>query len=184
MNSMEVGNEASLGIDASADGKRNAYHIRCNVVGHCRPYAACLNLCASRKEGRLDVMYAECSAAIGKKECPALAMRKEEVKAGKAIYFEERKLSVIESFVHKARKWVVGVTSKPEPSESKPRRKSVVIDSGSYADAINIATSEKELKPVTKAVATAPAIPSVKIEAKPGESLIEMARRLAAQAKQ
>lgn len=158
---------------ASADGKRNAFHLRCNVVGHCRPYAACLNLCSERKSGRLESVYAECSAAIGKKICPALAMRREEKDANRAIYFIERIRSMGESFFEKARDLLGASAATPAPVKSKPSRKSSVIDkidTTGFSEVIRTDTV------ATKEVAA----PAVKpgITPMPGESLIEMARRM------
>ena len=45
---------------------------------------------ADRKEGRLITNEAQCSAAIGNRACPALAMKKEEKQAGHAIYYVNR----------------------------------------------------------------------------------------------
>ena len=158
------------GPEASRDGKRNAFHVSCQVVGHNRPYAACLRLIDERKDGRLQVVYADCSAAIGKKQCPALQMRREEVEAHKAIYFIERARMLAGEVTEKVRQFFTKPAAEPEPSKSTPSRKSSVIDridTGSYADAIN-------------AVASA-TTPPVKAEPIAGESPLALAKRLLAQ---
>lgn len=76
-------------VTASASG-RNAYHFRCEAVGHCAPYASCLKKIEDRKQGRLETIYATCSAEIGRRDCPAQAMRKEELAKGTAIYYLDR----------------------------------------------------------------------------------------------
>lgn len=78
-------------VEASESGD-NAYYLRgCEAIGSGRPnYASCLAKCKARKTGRLDERYSDCSAAIGNKRCPALAMRKEELDKGVAIYFVSR----------------------------------------------------------------------------------------------
>lgn len=166
--------------ELSEDGKRNAYNHHCEVVGHMRSYAVCLHLCKSRKEGRLSAIYADCSVAIGKKRCPALSMHAEEKEAGRALYFIERIRIAAESAINEAIKFVSGsTTSKPAPVRFTPLHKSPVterISTGTYADAINAAMK-------TEAPA-APVVPLVKVEALPGESPLEMARRLLAQSKQ
>lgn len=68
----------------------NAYYLRCEVVEQTTPYAACLDKIKLRKEGRLSTSYAACSAAINNGRCPSLAMRKEELKEGRALYFLNR----------------------------------------------------------------------------------------------
>lgn len=76
-------------VEKSAQGC-NAYYHRCEEVGHSAPYASCLARIEDRKQGRLPVIYAACSVAIGKKVCPAMAMRREELAEGRAIYFLNR----------------------------------------------------------------------------------------------
>lgn len=160
-------------IESSANGKRNAFHHHCDVVGHFRPYATCLHLCKERKEGRLNPIYADCSAAIGKKRCPALSMRAEEKEIGRAIYFVERMRNLGESFISMAKELVMGSTpSSTSTVKSTPSTKSSVIDkidTGTYADAINAAMKKDE--------AAAP-VTEIKIEAKKGESPLELAKRL------
>lgn len=166
--------EVPIPIEASADGKRNAFHVQCSVVGHNRPYAMCLHLCDERKDGRLEIMYAECSAAIGRKTCPALAMRREEREKGRAIYFIERVRTLGEAIVSKMSDVLAGFggAAKPATPKSTPSRKSSVIDSidtTGYADVITAAVS----KP-----APAPSVPAIEIKAQAGESPLQMARRL------
>lgn len=160
-------------IGASADGKRNAFYVACDVMKHARPYAVCLNLCSNRKDGRLSAVYSECSAAIGKKECPALKMRKEEIDAGYAIYFRER-IKTEAGFVERAKQFVTGVVAavvpataaKPALVASKKARGIIdKIDDTGYSEVIK----------KTPTVAPPP-----KIEIREGESLLDMARRLMA----
>lgn len=180
----QVNRDATIPAEASADGKRNSWIVHCDVVQHAKAYCVCIHLCKQRKEGRLPTQYADCSAAIGKKECPALKMRKEELAEGHAIYFRERPtIGVISEakaqslFVPSANSPVTKptpVAAKPAPVSSKGRG-SVLdrIDDGGYAKAISRAI-ENELKP--KAVAPAPKVENVATI--PGESLLDMARRL------
>lgn len=158
--------------ETSKDAKRNAFYLHCSVTEQYRPYAVCLHLCQKRKEGRLPEIYSDCSVAIGKKRCPALSMRAEEKESGRALYFIERVKLLGGEFMARAKELLVSTPAKPEPSKSQPMRKSSVINTGGYADAINEAIK-------TKAVA-APTAPAIKIEALPGESPLEMARRLLA----
>lgn len=162
--------DKTVPIEASADGKLNAYTSYCPVVGHQRNYAVCLHLCAERKQGRLDVRYSDCSAAIGQRRCPALSMRKEEIAVGHAIYFTER-FKFSEGLVERAKEYVTKAVlpptrAKSEPAQSKMSVLNKIDDSG-YAKAIN-SVIERESK--------SSEVP--KVEAKPGESLLDMARRL------
>lgn len=77
-------------VERSAAGD-NAYYLEhCNVTNSRPSYAACLKRVADRKSGRLATEFAECSAAIGKKSCPAQAMQRAEKEAGRALYFVPR----------------------------------------------------------------------------------------------
>lgn len=77
-------------ISKSAEGT-NAYYCEfCQYAGYRPSYASCLRRMADRKEGRLISNEASCSAAIGNKVCPALAMKAEEKQAGHAIYYVNR----------------------------------------------------------------------------------------------
>ena len=161
--------------ETSANGKRNAYHNPCEVVGHYRPYAARLNLCSGTKAEHLNEIYGECLSHIKKQRCPALAMKQEEKLAGRAIYFVER-MRFEDQPVHLGVFETVSTPSKKRPVKSLSTGKSSVIDkidTGTYADAINA-----EIGKV--ATPAAPVVPTIKIEAIPGESPLEMARRLMA----
>jgi hypothetical protein len=69
----------------------NAYYLeQCSVTNSRPSYAACLKRVADRKLGRLATEFADCSAAIGKKCCPAQIMQRAEKEAGYALYFVPR----------------------------------------------------------------------------------------------
>ncbi|MFM0095704.1 hypothetical protein PQQ87_08825 [Paraburkholderia nemoris] len=77
-------------VERSASGE-NAYYLeQCSVTNSRPSYAACLKRVADRKQGRLATEFADCSAAIGKKSCPAQAMQRAEQEAGYALYFIPR----------------------------------------------------------------------------------------------
>lgn len=76
-------------LEASESGDNAFYFAGCPAMA--RPnFASCLAKCRARKKGRLDERYSDCSALIGKRECIALKMRKEEKEKGHAIYFISR----------------------------------------------------------------------------------------------
>ncbi|WP_374335574.1 hypothetical protein [Methyloversatilis sp.] len=155
---MEAGNDAAL----SRDGKRNAMHIRCDVVGHARPYAVCAHLCEKRKQGELDAIYSECSTAIKRGSCPALAMIAEEKEKGIAIYFKER----VKGIAVKLRDAVSNLGSKESP-KSTDYNKSAMSEEFSQVDFTRVFEGNTSIE-----------------EPIPGESLIEMAKRLAAKRKE
>ncbi len=168
-----------LPVAASADGQRNAFIHSCDVLKQRRHYAVCLHLCDERKKGRLDIVYSDCSSLIGKKTCPALKMRKEEMDAGHAIYFEERR-KIVPGFFDTAKNLVgevksfVGRSVKSLPNKPKPVDLLSSIDTGTYADAINSAIQAPKVE--TPKVEASKEIPRVAPVA--GESLLDMARRL------
>lgn len=156
---------------ASACGKRNAYHHCCPEVGHYRAYATCLSLCDGAKTKTNEALYSDCLFAISKKRCPALQMRREELESHKAIYFVERnKWAGIAASAASFLGFTPSSTAaKPAPVKSVSSGKSSVIDridTADYSTAIN---------------ASAPVVPVVAVEAKAGESILEMARRVLAQ---
>lgn len=167
----------------------NAYYLdKCDHVGHRPAYAACLKKVAERQHGRLDACNADCSAAIGKKDCLAAKMRKEEIVSGKAIYFINRqKLQAFYRSVEEierakliatpvgqwstkkpSRSRSVETITTPPPPPAKPKH-FLDIDTGGYVDAINAATKTEVSKGV---VMSAPA--------GAGMSLLEMARQMVA----
>lgn len=164
-----------FGIELSADGKRNAHHHICLHTGNRPAYAVCLHLCSERKKGRLREIYSECSAVIGKGECVALKMRKEEIEAGRAIYFEER-VKNMPGFIDRAKEFVVKLVSPASSAKSAPvslkKSSSVIdrIDDTSYASVITSVPESAKVIPIVMP----------KVEAKAGESLLEMAKRMMA----
>lgn len=70
----------------------NAYYLDfCNFGGHRPSYAACLSrIGLFHANEEIGVNCAECSVAISRRSCPALAMREEELEAGRALYYINR----------------------------------------------------------------------------------------------
>lgn len=149
----------------SRDGVRNAYHLRCDVVGHARPYAVCAHLCEQSKKGDLSPIYAECENAIRRERCPALSMIDEERVLKKPLYFVERIKGVAEK-LRQAFKWENASPNAPDYNKSVVSE----VESMNFADALN--ASEKRTIQVES------------VEQREGESLIEMAKRIAAKRKE
>jgi glutaredoxin 2 len=69
----------------------NTHYIGCDVRGARQNYAVCLHRNKAFEEDRLDSKSCvDCQRAIVGKYCPALALRKEEEAAGKALYYVPR----------------------------------------------------------------------------------------------
>lgn len=152
------------GVEAS-ESKDNAYYVPgCTHAQHRPPYAACLCRIAERKHGRLEERP-ECSAAIGRKDCPAQAMRSKELEAGKALFFvsrselnEQMRQQAEESGQRIAEMVALGRDWAPSARRKKPAAKSPAAapatapaGGSTYADAINAA--------IAAAKSTAPAAP-------------------------
>lgn len=159
-------------IEDSANGKTNSYSHYCASVMHSKNYAVCLHLIEERKLGRLSSQYADCSTSIGKKNCPALAMRKQEIEAGKALFFKERIKHLGESFMDSVGELFVKMAAPLIKTSKSPVTKSNDIQPsmGGYSDAINNALKKGD-------VAT-PIKPAVVIAPVQGETLMEMAKRM------
>lgn len=68
-------------------GGINKYCHYCDVTTSNALYAICLNTVDAIVERDMDLKWDDCVHAIKSGECPAMAMRKEEEAAGKALYF-------------------------------------------------------------------------------------------------
>lgn len=98
-------------VDYPANRSRsgdNQYYHRCKPVKRSRHYGICLFTLEAYEKG-IELQEAACVKAIKKKTCPALAMRAEEAKAGKALYFIPMK----------------AVEDKPTPQEEAVNRKTI-----------------------------------------------------------
>lgn len=148
-------NETTLpifGAEHSATGNNAYYLAGCRHVCHRPAYASCLSKIAERKKGRLEG-DADCSAAIGRKDCPALAMKHEEELTGKAIYFVNRKQlqeemriaaeargQVFARMAEQGKDWAPSKTKRPKTS-STPAAAAPSFSGTDYAAAINKALS-------------------------------------------
>lgn len=174
---------AELPVSASADGRVNGYVFACVTMGQRKIYPVCLNLINNRNNKLYEMIYGDCIGAINKGVCPALKMQREEEAAGHAIYFKDRSIDYVIPKLTKTRSRIVteAVTEAPEP-KAMPDNILSRIEDVSYEDALNKAIEKEVKKP---AVVVTPEVDGGKIIpmgiAKPGESLIEMARRMLAE---
>jgi hypothetical protein len=151
---------ATLPITVSQDTKLNAHCHYCHITEQRHSYALCLHKLALRKNGRLKEDWSDCSASIGKKTCPAIDMREREVEKGYALYFTERFVAIA-GFVEAAKELFIKPVTSRKPVKAKPVSNELLnleeIDDTGY-----------------EAVISTPA----PIPTKPGESLLEMAKRM------
>jgi len=179
-------------VEKSASGE-NAYYLEnCEVVGHRPAYCACLRKVEDRKKGRLATAHSDCSAAIGKKQCAAQRMKKEELVKGQAIYFISRKKLAAFCQSEEAaerQKFVAtsfGKDKRPKrqaieravPPKHPERKHFLDASTGDYADALNKAMSASAAKPASPSsqdsVEQQKNVPAVQL--RPGMSLLELAR--------
>lgn len=161
-------------ITASADGRRNSYTINCVPTGQSMNYASCLwrQSLLSSSGIKTPMDWNACDKARCSNECPAVGMRQEEILAGKSIYFMERLFA--RTLTATARKWLSPTSSfsssfaKKETIAEKPPTSMLdaIGEASSFAEAITTAAS-KPMMPLSSFY--------------PGESPLQMARRLQAE---
>jgi hypothetical protein len=157
--------------------------LTCETIGQRRYYAVCLKLINEKKpSGSLQSIYSDCFAAINKRTCPALKMRKEEAAAGHALYFQERKAETLATFepTRPARKFQP-IERPVERPEVKKENDILNIDTTGFADLINKTVRNEKVevkKPDTKPVTVTKTEP---VTARPNESLLDLAKRMMAQ---
>ncbi len=184
-------------ITASADGKRNSYTLSCAPTGQGMNYAACLwrQGVLATPNVKTPADWAACDQARRSGTCTALEMRREEELAGKAIYFQDR--NMVQRITAAAVRWILptfrdkpadrartpmpsGIEKRPE--SVKPRGAGMsMLDAmgsmGSLADAVTVAAKTAPSMPP----APRPVPVQVTAVALPGESPLQMARRIAAE---
>jgi hypothetical protein len=159
---------AILPVDVSADSKRNAHCFDCHLVEQRMHYVVCLDRIKKEKSDNLSRSLAVCSRAIGRGDCPAVIMQKEEIAKGQAIYFVDRNApGVVSAIIEKAKNVFNRILpAKPEASVMDK------IDTTDYAAAINYAMTNK----VPVITATQKAIQPTALA---NETPLQIARRLA-----
>lgn len=178
--------EAIEPITSSADGQRNMHSLFCSARGQSMNYAACL-----WRQGVLNTPiptktpedWNSCRTAACAGACVAMQMRKEELLAGKSIYFRARQ-AVWRIATHASditRKWAEPAFA-PKPKSipgAAPKAAKSMLDAmgsmGSLADAV----TEAAKTPTAAPVAATKVIPIA--IANTGESPLAMARRIAAE---
>lgn len=155
----------------------------CDIKGHRPPYAACLKHIEMVERGGKLASWNECCAvAIDRGTCQALEMRADEVGAGKAIYYIDRKanqlalgITPLQPTEYRRQPKVAysakTVESDVAPIIVEPTAVGLAADQGDYAQAINkmMAKSADDSKPF---VAPVESVFSTK-----GMSLAEIAQR-------
>lgn len=187
--------------EASTKGD-NAYYLRgCDEVQRSPSYASCLHKIKEHEAGRWNSNFQECVPAMKAGKCQAQGMRQAEQLAGVALYyFPRRPPAALHLPVSVSGDFGVRITNLTDPALipktpnsvptsrfmdtvkkvgaavfGKPTQEpGLQIDTGSYADALNAAPSEPTPKPAPKPLTKE----DLAKMAQPGESLIDVAKRL------
>lgn len=153
-----------------ASGKLNAQTLHCTGHSRSMSYAACLARLKANdnKERDLPADWSECAQHRRSGNCNASKMRDEEIGACKPLYFVKRGVT---DLVQAAVKWV----SSPKKSAAPSRGSSALdhLPKVDYAAAINAAAAQPAIRP--------PSSIQPAMQALPGESPLQMARRIFAQ---
>lgn len=199
-------------IYTSADSKSgmNAHLHWCDYTDQRRYFGTCAHLIDAFNKGELGEgsVHGDCSHAMQRGNCPGLAMRAEELKAGKAIYFIPRTGNPDKpgkpkdeaagrynprsagyqagwnrvSATSGAERTQAPVSSTPAPKKpAKPAGPAIQnMDIGAVVT--ELAKQESSVQKDTSAPTEKKAAhkPEVKAERLPGESMLEMAKRLRA----
>ena len=186
-------------ITASADGTRNGYTLFCDAKGQRMNYAACLwrQSVLDNPATKVPEDWNGCRTAACSGKCNAKEMRQEELLAGKSIYFECR--STFRKLAEVAKEWGVNFVSKSsaavkqsimtEPPKEifiqpKTRHASTLDALGAtsgLAEAITAAATEQSKpleKPPVVSEPVAAKVSSSHFEPLPGETPLQMARRI------
>jgi hypothetical protein len=162
-------------ITASASGRENGFLHHCKVVEETMFYASCLGRLAVLQDAtqRTPKDWTECARACQHGICPAQRMREEELLKGKAIYFSPR--GILAKILDPGRTWIAGPTRRDvKEVESGPTSALTAIERmgrSSYAEVL------------TTSAAITPRPPKRVVVALPGETPLQMARRIAAENK-
>lgn len=196
-------------IEASARPD-NAYYLRhCPIVERGPSYASCLSRIADINAGRVNERTAQCERAYASDACISKGMREQEVVAGSALFYFPRPAGKPFLPVAVAGDFGVMITNHTDPAlympvKSAPKPKVEIVDTGSFADALNAALAEPapvaptmqeikkvvaaipeaELPPVPPMIAPTPPEPiktvtTTRPPINPGETPLQYARRLA-----
>jgi len=147
----------------------NAYYLRhCPIVERGPAYAACLSRLSDISAGRSNERTAQCQRAVDTGACIAHGMREQETIAGSALFYFPRPANKPYLPMSVAGDFGVQITNHTDPAlyTNPPKvapAKPVVVDGGTFADALNMAL--KDPAPVT--TVTLPHHGPVDLEAKP-----------------
>lgn len=82
-----------LPVDASRSGRNTVYH-HCDQIERRTSYAVCLFTIDAHEKGKLRP-DSECYQHIQRGECRAVGFRQQEIEAGRALFYQERQISVV-----------------------------------------------------------------------------------------
>lgn len=83
---------------------KNDYSFKCEKVNLISKYSLCLMMLSLGRENNWEKAFESCRPHIRDGSCPAMRMRKEEVKAGHVIYYEGSRLEAFEEEMARRKK--------------------------------------------------------------------------------
>lgn len=166
-------------VEASAQGN-NAYYLEyCTPSGYRPAYASCLNRIATLSNGgQLLSNEQGCASAIKNCVCPAMAMRKQEIHEGQAIYFYNR-TKMRQNARQNALKLGLNLLDEPEgKGELNALTGHAEHASDTYSAALNSHIAKENLKSTSNATETSLSSvnKSVITDCEKGLTLLEIAR--------
>lgn len=196
------------GIELSVDGKRNMFSMHCGVTEQIMSYAACnwrLDVLKTPNV-KTPADWEKCRTACKTGACVVVGMREQELLLGRSIHFQDRHAGRSTQVArHLPSAWSVAITKGPgqtsvAPVRSAPPPKArpasvldAMGDTGDFAAAITAAAVERPVTPppaptpmptptvAPPRVPETPAPAAPRPTAMPGESPLQMARRIAAE---
>ncbi|TSP13983.1 hypothetical protein [Cupriavidus campinensis] len=202
--------QGNLPLDYSMRGDNAYYDDFCPTIGHRPGYCVCLHKIQAVKEGR-TALNPDCTSAIKGGSCGALARRAEEERAGKSIFYISREVLQAHAKIEEAEAARIAAAragirlppkrtaadgalprSVPAKVPAKPTDTETLVDfSSGMASAISQAAKEQAAAPATVQAPAPKPEPaaeskvgpiSVKPDMLPGETPLQYARRVSAQA--
>lgn len=139
-----ISEDAKLSIEVSKGGE-NRHIFWCDYLQQRRLYGTCLCLMDAHSAGRItpraEDAYADCASGISR-ECLAVVMRKEEVKAGRAIYFTPR---------NEKPKHIINVDSSNESYRRGQSKVEALFDKSKDRQAVVARTADRVAQPIPQA---------------------------------